>query len=240
METINVMDRKSERGFTLVELAIVMIIIGLLIGGILKGQELVMNAQIASTVGQVKAIDAASTAFRDKYDAFPGDMQNPATRLSNCTAAPCSAGGDGNSKLDSNRPNAAPAGENQVFFVHLAAADLLSTVSINGTPAGSWGGLYPKANVGGGFQAAHNALAALGNNTASATGHYLALVSTAGTAPQAAAANTTLTNLQAARIDRKLDDGSSTAGSVFGNRAACDYNEITSGTQCDLYIRFQN
>jgi prepilin-type N-terminal cleavage/methylation domain-containing protein len=49
----------SQAGFTLVELAIVMIIIGLLIAGVLKGQELIANARVTSTVAQVKAIDAA-------------------------------------------------------------------------------------------------------------------------------------------------------------------------------------
>ncbi len=50
----------NQSGFTLVELAIVMIIIGLLIGGILKGQELVSNARVTSTVAQIKGIDGLS------------------------------------------------------------------------------------------------------------------------------------------------------------------------------------
>jgi prepilin-type N-terminal cleavage/methylation domain-containing protein len=55
----------SQAGFTLVELAIVMIIIGLLIAGVLKGQELIANARVTSTVAQVKAIDAAISTFKD-------------------------------------------------------------------------------------------------------------------------------------------------------------------------------
>ncbi|MCD8566562.1 MAG: prepilin-type N-terminal cleavage/methylation domain-containing protein [Alphaproteobacteria bacterium] len=62
----------SQKGFTLVELAIVMIIIGLLIGGILKGQELIANAQITNAVTQIKGMDGAVATFRETYNAFPG------------------------------------------------------------------------------------------------------------------------------------------------------------------------
>ena len=86
---------KSQAGFTLVELAIVMIIIGLLIGGVLKGQQLITNAQVAAQVAQFKAIDAAATSFRDMYAGVPGDIQTPDKRLSGCTAAICKAGGNG-------------------------------------------------------------------------------------------------------------------------------------------------
>ena len=77
---------RGQAGFTLVELAIVMIIIGLLIAGVLKGQQLITNAQIAATVAQVKAFDAATTSFKDMYAAMPGDMSTAASlaRLPNC------------------------------------------------------------------------------------------------------------------------------------------------------------
>ena len=50
----------NQKGFTLVELAIVMTIIGLLIGGVLKGQELMENARVTSTVAQVKGYEGAA------------------------------------------------------------------------------------------------------------------------------------------------------------------------------------
>ena len=80
---------KRQAGFTLVELAVVMIIIGLLIGGVLKGQELIANAQITGTASAIKGIDAATTTFRDTFATMPGDMRTPNTRLPNCAAAPC-------------------------------------------------------------------------------------------------------------------------------------------------------
>jgi prepilin-type N-terminal cleavage/methylation domain-containing protein len=76
----------TQKGFTLVELAIVMTIIGLLIGGILKGQELMQTARVTSTVAQIKAFEAAITNFRDSFSAVPGDMPLAQARLQGCTA----------------------------------------------------------------------------------------------------------------------------------------------------------
>ncbi|MCK5555335.1 MAG: prepilin-type N-terminal cleavage/methylation domain-containing protein, partial [Alphaproteobacteria bacterium] len=56
-----------QKGFTLVELAIVLTIIGLLIGGILKGQQLMQNARVTATIAQIQAIESATTTFRDTY-----------------------------------------------------------------------------------------------------------------------------------------------------------------------------
>ncbi len=64
----------QQKGFTLVELAIVLMIIGLLIGGILKGQELIQNARITSTIRQFKNSDAATLTFLDSHGAFLGDV----------------------------------------------------------------------------------------------------------------------------------------------------------------------
>jgi prepilin-type N-terminal cleavage/methylation domain-containing protein len=90
---------RAQAGFTLVELAIVMIIIGLLIAGVLKGQQLIGNAKVTAQVAQVKSIDAATSTFKDMYAALPGDISNASTRLPNCGAAPCATNGNGDGSV---------------------------------------------------------------------------------------------------------------------------------------------
>ena len=94
---------KAQAGFTLVELAIGMIIIGLLIAGVLKGQALIANAQVTATVAQVKGYrsgdddvsrrhlgPACSPAILDRL----GGTTQPSARLPNCAAAPCNIPGN--------------------------------------------------------------------------------------------------------------------------------------------------
>lgn len=62
-----------QRGFTLVEIAIVLVIIGLLLGGVLKGQEMIENARIKSVVADMNGVAAAYNSYLDRYRAIPGD-----------------------------------------------------------------------------------------------------------------------------------------------------------------------
>jgi prepilin-type N-terminal cleavage/methylation domain-containing protein len=241
----------SQAGFTLVELAVVMIIIGLLIGGVLKGQELIANAQVTSTVAQIKGIDAATTTFRDMFDVMPGDMATPAARLPNCAAAPCNIAGNGDSLVNQGGGfAAAPAVEELGFWAHLNAADLLSGLN----PIGGlvWGGNFPAAEIGGGFHVGFSpGNVALTAGSAPAAnmrrGHYLALHNTPG---GAVAATGVITPNQLFRIDSKLDDGQPLTGNVTAAGAAAGaagcasatgvYNESVPAANCNAYVRFQN
>lgn len=66
-------NRARQAGFTLVEIAIVLVIIGLLLGGVLKGQDMIENAKIKSIANDMKAIQAAYNGHMDRYKAVPGD-----------------------------------------------------------------------------------------------------------------------------------------------------------------------
>jgi prepilin-type N-terminal cleavage/methylation domain-containing protein len=68
---------RLKSGFTLVELAIVLVIIGLLVGGVLQGQALIEQAQIRAVIAQLREYDTAVNTFRAKYDnSLPGDIEN--------------------------------------------------------------------------------------------------------------------------------------------------------------------
>lgn len=71
---------KKQSGFTLIEIAIVLVIIGLLLGGVLKGQEMMTNAKIKRTSNDFNGISAAIFSYLDRYGAFPGDDPNANTR----------------------------------------------------------------------------------------------------------------------------------------------------------------
>jgi len=87
----------SQRGFTLVEIAIVLVIIGLLLGGILKGQELITAAKVRNIADQNSGVQAAYYGFIDRFRQIPGDW--PATNAAQAIPG-VTHGGNGNGRLD--------------------------------------------------------------------------------------------------------------------------------------------
>lgn len=118
-------------GFTLVELSIVTVVIGLLVGGTLAGMRLVENSRTHKTIQQMKAIESATLTFRDVYRGLPGDLRNPSTRLADCLAMPCSRSGDGNRIIGTMNNPTLPANptntENYAFWSHLRKSELYDT-----------------------------------------------------------------------------------------------------------------
>lgn len=200
-----------QKGFTLVELAIVLMIIGLLIGGILKGQELIQNARIITIGRNVRSYDAAVTTFMDSYGARPGDISNPSTRLPNCSASPCSNAGNGDGLIGAN---VVVGDENNMFWFHLNAANLIS--GFDSSIAPSTGGVdmnYPAEPIKGFYYVVvFNQAPSPSNYINGLKGHYLRLTvkNSAGTG-----LTSSLPVLACAQIDRKFDDGKPWTGDVI-------------------------
>jgi prepilin-type N-terminal cleavage/methylation domain-containing protein len=120
--------KRQQGGFTLVEIAIVLVIIGLLLGGILKGQELITSARVRNIADQSSGVQAAYYGFIDRYRAVPGDMaQAPACAAIGAQAfgaAACPAGpntGNGNGRLEQDQP-----GEASGAWSHLSGAGFIT------------------------------------------------------------------------------------------------------------------
>lgn len=203
---------RDMRGFTLVELAIVMVIVGLLIGGILKGSQLIQEAKVKKTMTMVKGIQAAAEIFKSKYNALPGDMLNAQNRLPGCNGI-CN-NGDGNFIIgiqdvttNVNQTGIAmPDVETSLFWRHLALADLITdvdTVADLSNPV--IGETHPAVPMGGGFSVVHR-----GNR------HALSIkgcVNNGSDCPIGA-----ITPAQAARFDDMLDgDQNAREGTVISN-----------------------
>lgn len=123
----------KQSGFTLVEIAIVLVIIGLLLGGILKGQELINSARVRNLADQNSGIQAAYFGFIDRYRQVPGDMDGTAAceaiGLSNFAGAPANCGvvvgGDAGGSLADNGTAATHFGEGSALWAHLSAAGFI-------------------------------------------------------------------------------------------------------------------
>jgi len=95
----------SQRGFTLVEIAMVLVIVALLMGGVLRGQELVTQARIRDVMNDLSGVSAAYHFYYDRYKALPGDDPNAAARW----AAFSAKSGGGNGVVSGKYMDAAPA-----------------------------------------------------------------------------------------------------------------------------------
>lgn len=108
------------KGFTLVELSIVLVIIGLIVGGVMFGTELVKQSQMNKLMSQAQEYATAVNVFQGKYDELPGDIDKATTFFDNCTAPDSlsTCEGDGDQVIESGT-------EELLFWRHLSLANLI-------------------------------------------------------------------------------------------------------------------
>lgn len=207
-----------QSGFTLVELAIVMIIIGLLIGGVLKGQQLIENAKITAVITELKGFQVAMISFQNTYGGLPGDMRNAQARLSGCAAGNANfcRGGNGDAIVGAVSDNimifnSGGDTENTQFWKHLALADLVTGIDPSANPANpAWGSNFPSSSLRGGYHVLYN-----NDRWGNAEyGHNFRMQNTLTNPSVGNVGDQPLSPLQAFQIDIKIDDGKPNSGVI--------------------------
>jgi prepilin-type N-terminal cleavage/methylation domain-containing protein len=210
---------KQQKGFTLVEMAIVLVIIGLLLGGVLKGQELIENSKIKNAINDIKGVQGAFNGYIDRFREMPGDdgtvlatIQARGGSWANITVV-----GDRDGILDITAAQTFNGGEGVAFWQHLKAAGFIA-----GNSADAGVQAYPRNAFGGLVGVTGNAVTGM-----PADGRYVCLGSVPGKAARA--------------IDVSLDDGLPNAGTMRSTQggqnatpaaAAATYSDDQQYTIC--------
>ena len=212
--------KQAQKGFTLVEIAIVLVIIGLLLGGILKGQEMITQAKIKNVVADFSGISAAYYGYQDRYRAIPGDDPGAGTATGRWGVA--AFNGDGNGQVGGTYENQCPiavvAGspESCKWWDHLRRAGFVS----------GNGGTQPFNAVTGllGVQTGDGAGAsALG--TAVGVGGFAGLIICSANLPDKIAI----------AVDTQMDDGLLINGTVRGQLQAAP-NPAIAAVAAGVYV----
>ena len=147
------MNLKKNRGFTLIEIAIVLVIIGLLLGGVLKGQELINSAKVKNLATDFRNIPLYIYGYQDRFKALPGDDRLVATNISGATLATTPTGSQGNGVINGAWNSTTATDESFLFWQHVRlagfAAGPTNTADANYIPRNSDGGqIGIQSNVG--------------------------------------------------------------------------------------------
>ncbi|HCA27402.1 MAG TPA: prepilin-type cleavage/methylation domain-containing protein [Betaproteobacteria bacterium] len=177
---------RRSSGFTLVEMAIVLVIIGLLLGGILKGQELIDSARVRNVADQINGMQAAFYAFQDRYRALPGDYSLATTNISTTQTG----NGNGNGTI--------AAGESALAFSQLTAAGFINCSVCTATATAASTAANSPANTFGG------AMQIVTNNTYAGT----------ATARNNIKSGNHIPSNVMGEVDQKIDDANPNTGSV--------------------------
>ncbi len=214
-----------EAGFTLLELSIVLVVIALIVGGVLVGQNLIKSAEIRGTVGQFEKYNSAVNTFRVKYGGLPGDIRKTeaaAFGLYSLVMASAVGFGDGNGLIEGgNSGSALPVGETLLFWRHMSDAGLVdgalgvvgNSIIVTGTGlvTGAVSNIsqsLPPTKV-----SAQNAFVVF---SANGFNYYTLVPITAIDAtPAYTMGNTGISPIAAYNIDAKIDDGNPNTGIII-------------------------
>ena len=196
--------RNRQSGFTLIEIAIVLVIIGLLLGGVLKGQELITGARVRNLIQQQDGVKAAYFGFLDRFRALPGDYSSATTTITNISTAACTGNGDGDGQIET--PTATPW-EATLAWEHLSKAGFINgTYTCATAPTQA---TNPTNPYGQPLTLIFDATYAVPTSTTAAARHNL---KTGGNIPSDILGE----------IDRKVDDGNAVQGSFRGMTTGVD------------------
>lgn len=244
---------RDKSAFTLIELSIVLVIIGLIVGGILVGQDLINAATVRSQISQIEKYNVAVHTFQGKYGYLPGDIPDPyATQFGFKTRGTSFGQGDGDGFIAGAVGHGSgwtQTGEPLVFWVDLSTAGLIDGGFSIADPVN-----YPNSSVTGSGIAAYLPAAKLGNSlyvyTLSAyapsgvkpsanliwASHNFFSISPVTTikgqsdGPTWAAGeiwgnNSGISVMQAYNIDKKIDDGLPFSGKVMPVSSGPSYGD---------------
>ena len=185
--------RRSQAGLTLIELSIVLVIVGLLLGGVFMAHEMVNGARVKNLAGDFIAIPTYVYAYQDTYRALPGDDRAVHVRLPGATVA--GAGPTlGNGRIDAAWNSTAAGDESRLFWQHLRLAGLAMGPTTLDDP-----GFTPRNSLGG----------IMGFSSASA-----GQLQIAGMSGDFQFCSTAIPAKLVRQIDRTLDDGEPATGMV--------------------------
>jgi prepilin-type N-terminal cleavage/methylation domain-containing protein len=184
----------KQTGFTLIELAIVLVIIGLLLGGVLRGQELINSARVKSLTREFQNIQVYIYGYQDRFRALPGDDPAAVNHLAAATQGATPPAGNG--LIDGAWDSALPASESYLFWEHVRLAGLAPGSTTLGVPE-----FEPRNSNGG----------RIGIQSIAGTPAFATITGMAGAY---AVCSDLILGRDATQLDTTLDDGNTATGNL--------------------------